>query len=41
MEYYMYLTTMQENIASYFIYMLEYMAESKILCPLEDMMACD
>lgn len=41
MEYYMYLTTMQENMARYFNYMLEYMAESKFLCPLEDTMACD
>ena len=41
MEYYMYLTGVWDCMARYFIYMLEYMAESKFACPLDDTMACD
>lgn len=41
MEYYMYLLNIWDFMSLYFIYMLEYMAETKFLCPLEDVMACD
>jgi len=37
----MYLTGVWDFMTRYFIYMLEYMAESKFDCPLEDTMVCD
>jgi len=37
----MYLLNTWDFMSLYFIYMLEYMAETKFLCPLEDVMACD
>ncbi len=41
MNHYMYPSNAKEEIVSYFIIMLEYIAETKFLCPLEDIMACD
>ncbi len=41
MYYYMYPVNAKEYILSYFITMLEYIAETKFLCPLEDIMYCD
>lgn len=41
MNHYMYPLNAKEAIVSYFIFMLEYIAETKFLCPLEDIMACD
>lgn len=41
MYYYMYPVNAKDYILSYFINMLEYIAETKFLCPLEDIMYCD
>ena len=41
MNYYMYPQLAKETLLSYFTIMLEYIAETKFLCPLDDIMACD
>ena len=41
MIHYMYPLNAKEVIIYYFISMLEYIAETKFSCPLEDIMACD
>ena len=41
MNHYMYPSNAKEAIVSNFIIMLEYIAETKFLCPLEDIMVCD